>query len=90
MIRNIKTGIRYEAKQDDFEQSYGWIDVQIGTVSDIPTGYEKFDKLSFFFLFQLNMDLQHLEDNFRTLLADIRTKGPIRTKDDEDYRFMTR
>lgn len=33
LIRNIKTGIRYEAKQDDFEQSYGWIDVQIGTVS---------------------------------------------------------
>lgn len=37
MIKNIKTGIRYDAKRDDFEQNYGWVDVKLGTVSAVST-----------------------------------------------------
>lgn len=33
IIKNLKTGIKYEAKSDELEPQYGWIDVQIGTVS---------------------------------------------------------
>lgn len=33
MIKSLKTGIKYEAKSDEHQPRYGWVDVQIGTVS---------------------------------------------------------
>lgn len=36
------------------------------------------------------MEIPHLEENLRSVLADIRRRGPKRTKNTEGYSFLTR
>lgn len=35
LVEALRKGVKYEAKRDDFQLDYGWIDVTIGNVSII-------------------------------------------------------
>ncbi|XP_065221538.1 uncharacterized protein mRpL1 [Planococcus citri] len=69
LVKDLRSGVKYEAKRDEFEMDYGYVDVAIGHV---------------------NMETAHLEDNFQKVIENIKTKGPKRKKNMDNYRFVTR